>query len=118
MLKNDLKNTMHSIIGEVWKRKTMTEEWCRAIVCPTFKKGDPMLVSNYRGISLLDTGYKVFTTLLMERINSYTIDIVGGYHCGFKKLKSTIDYIHTIRQLVEKHSEYNKDLHMVFIDFK
>lgn len=42
-----------------------------------------MSVSNYRGISLLDTGYKVFTTLLMERINSYVIEIVGEYQCDF-----------------------------------
>lgn len=26
-------------------------------------------------------------------------------------------YIHTIRQVAEKH-EYNKDLHLVFVDFK
>lgn len=33
----------------------MPEEWNMAILCPIFKKGDLMLVSNYRGISLLDT---------------------------------------------------------------
>ncbi|KAL4104440.1 hypothetical protein QTP88_019741 [Uroleucon formosanum] len=77
-----------------------------------------MLVSNYRGISLLDTGYKVFTSLLLERINPYATEIVGEYQCGFRKGKSTVDHIHTIRQLAEEHYEYNKDLHLVFIDFK
>lgn len=32
----DLINTMHRIIGEVRKRETMPEEWCRAILCPIF----------------------------------------------------------------------------------
>jgi len=83
-----------------------------------FKKGDPMLVLNYSGILLLDTGYKVFKTLLLERIRLYATEIVGKYQCGFRKGKSTVDHIHTIRQLAEKHYEYNKDLQLVFIDFK
>lgn len=114
----ELINTLHGIISELWKRETMPEEWNTVILCPIFKKGDPMLVSNYRGISLLDTGYKVFTSLLLERINPYATEIVGEYQCGFRKGKSTVDHIHTIRQLAEKHYEYNKDLHLVFIDFK
>jgi hypothetical protein len=72
-----------------------------------FKKEYPMLVSNYRGISLLDTGYKVFTSLLLERISVYATEIVGEYQYGFRKRKSTIDHIHTIRHL-----------HLVFKDFK
>jgi len=114
----DLINALYGIISEVWKRETMPEEWNTAIICPIFKKGDPMLVSNNRGISLLDTGYKVFTSLLLERISPYATEIVGKYQCGFRKGKSTIDHIHTIRQIAEKRYEYNEDLHLVFIDFK
>lgn len=55
-----------------------------------------MFVSNYRGISLLDTGYKMFTTLLIERINPYATEIVEEYQCGIMKGKSTVDRIHTI----------------------
>jgi len=31
---------------------------------------------------------------------------------------STTNHIHTIRQLMEKHYEYNKELHMLFVEFK
>jgi len=109
---------VHKVIIEIWKTETMPEEWNTAILCPIYKKGDPMLPENYRGISLLHPGYKILTTLIMERLNPYVTDIIGDYQCGFSKGKSTIDYIHTIRQIVEKHYEYNKDLHLVFVDFK
>jgi len=48
----------------------------------------------------------------------YAVNIVEEYQCGFKKGKSTTDYIHTLRQLMKKYYEYNKDLHMLFVDFK
>jgi len=54
----------------------------------------------------------------MERLKPYVTDIVRDYQCGFSKGKSTIDHIHTIRQIAEKHYEYNEDLHLVFVDFK
>lgn len=31
---------------------------------------------------------------------------------------STIDYILTVKQLVEKHYEFNKEFNMLFIDYK
>lgn len=89
-----------------------------AILYPIFKKGDLILVSNYRGISLPDIRYKVFTALVMDWIRPYATDIVGKYQCGFKRRKSTIDHIQTTRQLAKKHCEYNKEIHLVFIDFK
>ncbi|XP_025416189.1 general transcription factor II-I repeat domain-containing protein 2-like [Sipha flava] len=40
------------------------------------------------------------------------------YQSGFRKGKSTTDHIFVVRQLMEKHYEYAKDLHMVFVDYK
>jgi len=76
------------------------------------------MVTNYRGISLLDTVYKVLSIVILRRLEMYAVDIVGEYQCGFKKGKSSTDYIYTQRQLMEKHYEYNKDLHMLYADFK
>lgn len=45
-------------------------------------------------------------------------EIVGEYQCGFKPGKSTVDHVLTLRQLIEKHYEYNKPLNLLFIDFK
>jgi len=53
-----------------------------AIICPIFKKGNPTKTENYRGISLLDTCYKILTTLILERLNlqgSTKMDGPGAY---------------------------------------
>jgi len=69
-----------------------------AVICTILKKGDPTKTKNYRGISLLDTCYKVYTSLILERINPYVNEIVGEYQSGFRKGKSTLDHIFTLRQ--------------------
>lgn len=42
-------NKLHSLVVEIWKRKTLTEEWNPAIMCP--------INENYKGISFLNTKF-------------------------------------------------------------
>jgi hypothetical protein len=44
--------------------------------------------------------------------------LIGEYQCGFRKGKSTIDHIFTLRQILSKHYGYNKNINLVFVDFK
>jgi len=75
-------------------------------------------VTNYLGISLLDTAYKVLLIAILRKLEMYAVDIVGEYQRGFKEGKSTTDHIHTLRPLMKKHYEYNKDLRMLVVDLK
>lgn len=60
-----------------------------AIVCTIFKKGDALKSENYRGISLLDTIYKI-SLLSYYALEIYTVDIIINYQqCDFTKGKST-----------------------------
>lgn len=49
------------------------------IICPIFKKRDPTEVENYRGISLLDTSYKVLPLTILNRLEKYATNIIGEY---------------------------------------
>jgi len=62
--------------------------------------------------------YKVLLSFILNRIKPYTEDIIGDHQCGFMSGKSTIDHIITVKQLVEKHYEFDNDLHLLFIDYK
>ena len=46
------------------------EEWRTAIIIPIHKKGDRNNPDNYRGISLLNTGYKIYSKIIAKRFNS------------------------------------------------
>jgi sorting nexin-29 len=43
---------------------------------------------------------------------------MGAYQAGFRKGKSTIDQLFTVRLILEKFWEYKIDGHQIFVDFK
>lgn len=55
-----LEKELKEIIYEIWKGGEMPEEWKTGTVKPIFKKGKTNDVGNYRGITLIDTGYKIY----------------------------------------------------------
>ena len=51
----------------------MPEEWKESIIVPIYKKGDTTDCSNYRGISLLPTTYKILSNILLSRLIPYAV---------------------------------------------
>jgi len=51
-----------------WKLLRTPKEWSKAKIISIYKKGDRTDTNNYRGISLLDTIYKIYAKILNERL--------------------------------------------------
>lgn len=73
------------------------KEWKIVIICLLFKKGDPMDCHNYREITLLNVRYKILSSLILNKIKSYTEGIIGNYPTDFRSEKLTIEHILTLR---------------------
>jgi hypothetical protein len=78
---------------------------------PIHKKGDKTDCSNYQGISLLSTSYKILSNILPARLNTYADEIIGDHQCGFQRKRSMTDQILYIWQILEKKWEYNGTVH-------
>lgn len=83
-----------------------------------YKKGDKLECGNYRGITLLNTAYKVFANILYSRLLPYAEENIGEYQCGFRNDRSTTDQLFAIRQILEKCREFSVITHHLFVDFK
>jgi len=83
-----------------------------------FKKGSPDNIKNYRPICLLSIVYKVFTRILLKRMRMRLNEECSVEQAGFRSGFSTIDHIHSLRQLIQKHNEFNLPLYLIFIDFE
>ena len=113
-----LWNGIHELIVHIWNNEIIPEEWKLAVIVPIYKKGDKMDCANYRGISLLNTTYKVFAYVLYQRLLPYAEENIGEYQCGFRNDRSTTDQLFVIRQIMEKCREFNVETHHLFVDFK
>jgi len=96
----------------------MPNEWNKSIICPIYKKEEKSECSNYRGISLLNTAYKILVTVINNRLKVYAEDFLSQEQNGFGRNRSTMDNIFIMRQILEKCYEYNIKMHILFIDFK
>ena len=101
----------------VWKDGIAPTEWRQSIIIPIWKrKGDRRECSQYSGIGLLSQPSKVFARILEKRIRYIVEPQLSENQFGFRKNKGCSDAIFILRQLQEKHIEWNKPLYMAFID--
>jgi hypothetical protein len=56
-----LHSEIHKLIMLIWNKEELPHQWKVSTVVPIHKKGDKTDCSNYRGISLLSTSYKILS---------------------------------------------------------
>jgi hypothetical protein len=112
-----LRSEIHKLINYILYKEELPDRWKKSIIVPIHKKGDKTVCSNYRGISLISTSYKILSNILLSRISPYIDEIIGDHQCGYQCNRSTTDQILCIRQILEKKWEYNETVHQLFIDF-
>lgn len=105
------------IFSNVMNSGNIPEQWFQSHIILIHKKGDKGDISNYRPISLMSNVYKLFAKVILERISTNLDESQPVEQAGFRKDFSTIDHIHTIKQIMEKYNEYGKPLYIAFIDY-
>jgi hypothetical protein len=113
-----LRLEIHKLIKLIWNKEELHHQWKGAVVVPIHKKGDKTECSDYTGISLLSTSYKILSNILLTRLTPYADEITGDHRCGFQCNRSITDQIFYVWQILEKKWEYNGTVHQLFIDFK
>jgi hypothetical protein len=108
-----LHSEINKLIMLIWNREELPHQWKGSIVVPIHKKADKTDCSNYRGISLLSTSYKILSNILLSRLIPRADEITGDLQCGFRRN----DQIFYIRQILQKKWEYNGTVHQLFMDF-
>ena len=58
-----MEEDLKTIFNDIWKYG-IPEGRKKGTICPIFKKGDKDEAKNYRPITLMDSGYKLYTNML------------------------------------------------------
>ena len=94
--------------------------WGEGIVVPIFKGGNIDDPNSYRGITLINILGKVYSQILLNRLNSWSEkeEKILQNQFGFQKGKSTVDCIFTLHSIISKTLDAKEKLYCVFVDYE
>jgi hypothetical protein len=78
-----IQSEIHKLTISIWNKEELPEQWKVSIIVPVCEKGNKTDRSNYQGISLLSTMYKILSIILLSRVTPYAQEITGDHECGF-----------------------------------
>jgi len=117
----DLWEGLVKLMKQVWMEERIPEDWRKSVIVPIYKRGDPNVPSNYRGISLLCSAYKIYAELIRKKLE-HQVESLGCLpesQAGFRKGKSTMDNIFILSHLAQREREAEgreKRLYAFFAD--
>ncbi|KAK6743985.1 hypothetical protein RB195_010967 [Necator americanus] len=97
-----LINTLARLFTRYLSECKVPKQWKTSKTVLLYKKGDPHDIGNYSPICLLPVIYKLFTRVILNRIEKVLDEGQPCEQAGFRKGFSTIDHIHTVSKLIEK----------------
>jgi len=90
------------LINKIWKEGGVPEEWNRGLISPIYKKGEKGEVKNYRGVTLMDTAYKLYANILNERLKREVKRKLEEGQFGFREGRGTTDAIYVLNYVINR----------------
>ena len=104
VLRNDtMVTTMHSLFNQCFKMGQIPAVWRKGTITPIHKSGNLSQPMNYRGITVASAMYKLYCSILNNRISTWVeeLGILEDNQNGFRKGRSCQDHLSSITMLIE-----------------
>ena len=88
-----------------------------SVFIPIPKKGNAKECSNYRTIAFILHTSKGMLKILQARLQQYMNGELLDIQAGFRKSRGTRDQIANIHWIMEKATEFQKNIHFCFTDY-
>ena len=98
------------------ENSAVATNWKRTVLIPIPKKGNAKYCSNYHTIALISHVSKVMLKILQARLQQYMNCEFPDVQAAFRKGRGTRDQIANIHSIIEKESEFQKNIYF-FIDY-
>ena len=108
---------MHSICQQIWKTQQWPQDWKMSVFIPIPKKGNAKEYSNYHTIVLISHSSNILLKILQARLQQYINQRLPDVQAGLRKVRGTRDQIANVHWIIEKTSEFQKNIYFGFIDY-
>ena len=109
---------LERLFKKVWEEEEIPEDWLKGVIIVIGKKGDTSYCGNNRGITLRATASKLLQMILLKRLDVGMECLLRENQCGFRRNRSCIDQIYSLRTIIHNCIEFNIPLCVNFVDFK
>ncbi|XP_045209060.2 uncharacterized protein LOC123560975 [Mercenaria mercenaria] len=123
LLKNETALVMLiDLYNHCFTNGMVLSDWSKGVITPVPKNStaDPRDPLSYRGITLAPVMYKLYASVLNERIYKWCEEnnIINDEHNGFVKGRSTKDHVSSITDIIETRKLKKQCTFAAFIDFR
>lgn len=106
------------VYHEAFQHQELSYSQRTAIISLIFKKGDRLLLKNYRPISLSTADYKILAFVLAARLQKVLNKIIESSQAGYIKKRFIGQNIRLIEDLIDYAENLNDDSMIFFLDFE
>ena len=92
------------------------QDWKRPFFVPISKEDNAKEGSNYHTVAFISHASKVMLKILQARLQQYVNCELPDVQAGFRKGRGTRNLIASIRWIIKKAREFQKNIYFCFID--
>ena len=121
MLKHGKETVAEQLAGLfniIWQDLKVSEDWKKNVIIKLPLKRSLKDCNYWRGIKPHSTPSKVFSRVLLNRLQDAVDCTLRDEQAGLRKGRSCTEQIFTLRNITEQSPEHQQDLNINFIDFK
>ncbi|EAL69724.1 hypothetical protein DDB_G0275947, partial [Dictyostelium discoideum AX4] len=115
---NQVKPILTALFNDILENPHhITTEFTEGLIHTIYKKGNPLLISNRRPITLLNTDYKILSKVINARLLRILPFIINNNQTGFVPHRFIIDNIININELINYLKSKNLPGIITLFDF-
>lgn len=114
---NELGPMLLKVFNTSYDKQKLPFSQRQSILSLLYKKNDPLDLSNYRPISLLNTDYKILSHTLASRIKTVIDKIISSDQSGYIKNRYIGFNLRQIQDIIDYADRFSVEGVILFIDF-
>jgi len=96
------REILEVIIDKIWKGEGIPGDWNKGVISPIHKRGERDEFKNYRRITLMNTAYKIYASILNEKLQRETEEKLREIQFGFRRGRGIMDAIYVLNYVINK----------------